>query len=61
MAIAEIVLDLIQKLVEIGAAAIKRNDPEALRRVRDVIDGELETERVIREGEERARRLEGGS
>jgi len=60
MAIAEIVLDLIQKLIEIGAAAIQRNDPNSLRRVRDVIDGELETERVIREGEERARQIQNG-
>ena len=51
---------LLGTVVRLIAEAREANDPTRIRRAKDVIDGELETERVLREGEEAAERLERG-
>ena len=51
---------LITVLAQLAQQALAANDPSSLRRVREVITGELAVEGVLRDGEEKARALAGG-
>ena len=55
--VAEMVMDLMVKLSRLGSRALWSGDASSLERVRDVIDGELETEKVLEAGKEQARKL----